>query len=79
MDMVKVTLREIKPGENFVVKDLFRGFEWNRISRGNRTKLGSLFISYSYSEGKDLIERFGKTPQNQMMYQKRKEEISELK
>ncbi|MGG3988444.1 DUF1413 domain-containing protein [Bacillus smithii] len=46
----------------FVVKDLFRGFEWNRITKGNRTKLGSMFLSYAQNEGANIIEPTEKTP-----------------
>nr|WP_321295692.1 DUF1413 domain-containing protein [uncultured Sphaerochaeta sp.] len=29
-----------------LVKDLFKGYEWNRIPKRDRTMLGSLFLSY---------------------------------
>lgn len=29
--------------EVFLVRDLFKGYEWNRISRGDRLLLGTLF------------------------------------
>jgi len=28
------------------VKDLFKGYEWNRIAKRDRLMLGSLFLSY---------------------------------
>lgn len=33
-------------GEVFLVRDLFKGYEWNRISRSNRLLLGTLFLSH---------------------------------
>lgn len=36
----------LKPGEVFLVKDLFRGYEWNRISRSERLLLETLFLNY---------------------------------
>lgn len=65
------TLQELNTGETFIVKDLFRGFEWKRIQKSDRTKLGSLFLTYSKGQGNSLIEAIGKTPQNQQIYQKR--------
>ena len=29
-----------------LVKDLFKGYEWNRIPKRDRLMLGSLFLSY---------------------------------
>lgn len=47
--LLKTALTEAKhlqPGETFLVKDLFKGYLWNRIPRGERLLLGSLFLSY---------------------------------
>jgi len=33
-------------GEVFLVRDLFKGYEWNRISRSDRLLLGTLFLSH---------------------------------
>lgn len=60
----------VQSGENFRVKDLFRGVEWNRIPKGFRTKLGSMFFAYINGEAKNSFEPVGKTPQNQQIYQK---------
>lgn len=38
--------RNLEMGETFLVRDLFKGYLWNRISRGDRLLLGSLFLSY---------------------------------
>jgi hypothetical protein len=38
--------KNLKAGESFLVKDLFKGYLWNRIPRGDRLLLGSLFLSY---------------------------------
>lgn len=58
----------LSPNEEFIVKDLFRGFEWNRIPKGIRTKLGSQFFSYVNSDKCESIIALGKTAQNQQRY-----------
>jgi hypothetical protein len=39
-------LSNVEPGEIFLVRDLFKGYEWNRISRSDRLLLGVLFLNY---------------------------------
>lgn len=67
-DIAKETVNELETGEEFIVKDLFRGFEWNRIQKGYRTKLGSVFLMFSQYEGKSIVKALDKTPQNQQKY-----------
>ncbi|MBQ7872528.1 MAG: single-stranded DNA-binding protein [Clostridia bacterium] len=38
--------QNIQENEVFLVKDLFKGYEWNRISKSNRLLLGTLFLNY---------------------------------
>ena len=37
--------RNLKEGESFLIKDLFKGYLWNRIPRGDRLLVGSMFMS----------------------------------
>ena len=69
-EVAKDTLQDLQPNEEFIVKELFRGFEWNRIPKGIRTKLGSLFYSYAEGQGSTIIKALDKTPQNQQRYKK---------
>ena len=70
-DTAVSTLRDVESGEVFIVKELFRGFEWNRISKANRTKLGAMVFAYAKGDigSLDFIP-LDKTPQNQQKYRK---------
>lgn len=70
LTQTKEQLNNLQSGEVFLVKDLYRGYEWNRISKGNRTKLGMLFNSFSNTDNSG-IEAVKKTPQNQWIYKKK--------
>ena len=71
VQLVNEALDDVETGEEFIVKDLFRGFEWNRIPKSLRTKLGSMILVLS--QGNNLsqnITAVRKTPQNQQIYVK---------
>lgn len=70
LDTAISTVSEVTSGEKFIVRELFRGFEWNRIGKSNRTKLGGLFYRYVSEHPELSIEPLGKTPQNQQIYVK---------
>lgn len=42
-------------GEVFLVKDLFKGYEWNRIAIKDRLLLGTLFLNHVHKNKADLI------------------------
>jgi len=65
------SVNEVLPDEKFLVKDLFKGIEWNRIPKGFRTKLGSMFLNYIKGEASTRFEILNKTPQNQQIYRNR--------
>jgi len=71
LNLAKESTKDVNKGEIFIVKDLFRGFEWRRIALGNRTKLGSMYFYYAKNEGSIDIEALDKTPQNQQKYIKK--------
>lgn len=64
---VATVQNEVGSEEKFIVRDLFKGIEWNRLSRGERIKLGSLFLIYAESNP-DLLKKDKKTAQNQQIY-----------
>ena len=59
----------INDGEIFLLKDLFKGYEWNRISRKNRLLLGRFFLFFVNRTGGNIVA-FEKTSSNQQRYQK---------
>lgn len=67
-DMAIDALSKVEVNETFIVRDLFTGLEWNRIPKGLRTKLGSLFLLFVKKN--DCFEENGKTPQNQQIYKR---------
>lgn len=69
----QAALRDVESGEEFTVRDLFRGFEWNRIPRGVRLQLGSVFNAYvkDPNQGGKLVSIGNKNAQNQQLYIKK--------
>ena len=53
--------------EIFLVRDLFKGYEWNRISRSDRLLLGTLFLNYVNTEG-TYLQPIEKTSSGQQRY-----------
>lgn len=46
LDKAKDELSNLLHGEVFLLRDLFKGYEWNRIYRSDRLLLGTLFLNY---------------------------------
>ncbi|MBQ3483615.1 MAG: single-stranded DNA-binding protein [Clostridia bacterium] len=67
LDLAIAETRNIKENEVFLVKDLFKGYEWNRISRSNRLLLGTLFLNY-INTSKTKISPLDKTSSGQQKY-----------
>ena len=59
----------LNKGETFIVRDLFKGYEWNRISRGDRLLLGTLFLNYVNSEHVNVAPN-EKSSSGQQKYQR---------
>ena len=49
LEVAKRELVNLKPGEVFLLRDLFKGYEWNRISRSDRLLMGILFINSNFA------------------------------
>jgi hypothetical protein len=65
-----IETKNLKKGEIFLVKELFKGYIWNRIPRNDRLLLGTLFLNQvNKMDGKDIIA-VEKTSSNQQRYMK---------
>jgi len=60
-------------GEQFMVSDLYIGYQWKRLSNYERAQVGQRFYhEYAISvEGKSKIEILGKTARNQQIYKRK--------
>mgnify|MGYP000884028619 FL=1 len=69
-DLLVQAIEETKylnTNEIFLVRDLFKGYEWNRISISDRLLLGTLFLNYVHTSGTHL-EPIEKTSSGQQKY-----------
>lgn len=60
----------LEEGETFLVRDLFKGYLWNRIPRGTRLLLGSLFLSHVVNNNNCHIAVIDKGVSGQQRYRK---------
>lgn len=65
-------LEFLRTKEIFLVKELFKGYEWNRIEKSDRLRLGILFLNKIESEPSLGIKVLDKTSSNQQKYRKTK-------
>lgn len=59
--------KHLHTNEIFLVRDLFKGYEWNRISRSDRLLLGTLFLNYVHT-AETRLESTEKTSSGQQKY-----------
>lgn len=71
-DLLEEAIKEtenLNDGEIFLVKDLFKGYVWNRIAVKDRLLLGTLFLNYVHRmKGGVLVGE--KTSSHQQRYKK---------
>ncbi len=65
----KKELKNVPSGTTFLVRDLFKGYEWNLYPRNIRLVLGTLFLNYVESENTSILV-LEKTSSNQQKYKK---------
>lgn len=69
-ELLELALKETEKlcgGEVFLVKDLFKGYEWNRIPRKDRLLLGTLFLNL-VNKNPGSIQVIEKTTSGQQKY-----------
>ncbi len=69
LDLAKLEIPNLSQGDVFIVKDLFKGYEWSKVGKGERLTLGTLFLSY-VKENSTSIKIMEKTSSNQQKYKK---------
>ncbi len=67
LEIAKGELKNLNSEEVFLVRDLFKGYEWNRISRSNRLLLGTLFLNFIKSDDIGIVP-IEKTSSGQQRY-----------
>jgi hypothetical protein len=68
--LLEIAIHEISnvnSGEIFLLRDLFKGYEWNRISRSDRLLLGTLFLNYINTTNNEVTP-IEKTSSGQQKY-----------
>lgn len=67
----KKSVSDIKKGDTFLVQDLFKGYEWKKLSHKGRIALGTMFYKYALTGGNKEIKPKGKTLLKQQVYKKK--------
>lgn len=74
-DLLKNAVAEIEnlqSGEIFIVRDLFKGYAWNREGKNDRMKAGILFLNEATSGVlHNVVEVLDKSTSNQQKYKKK--------
>ena len=69
LDKAKAELSNLLSGEVFLLRDLFKVYEWKRISRSNRLLLGTLFLNYIKTGDRGVVP-IEKSSSGQQRYKK---------
>lgn len=70
LDIAKKVIDNLEYAEIFLLRDLFKDYEWNRISRSDRLLLGTLFLNYINTSNNKVIP-IEKTSSGQQKYKNR--------
>lgn len=66
-------MKQLNVGEEFLLKDLFKGYIWKRLSQAQKAELGRLVSDYVYNYSFHGVEEYllscvGKTKQGQLIF-----------
>ena len=77
LEIAKAEINYLNLGEVFLVRDLFKGYEWNRISRSDRLLLGTLFLIFMRNENSraKVIEKTSSGQQKYRISDRQKEDF----
>lgn len=71
LDRAIAEVSQLNSGEKFSVKDLFKGYVWNREPAKDRQKVGVFFFEeVKNGKLKNLVRDRGKNSANMQMYEK---------
>ena len=69
LDKALLEAQYLNKDEVFLVKDLFKGYEWSRIPIKDRLLLGTLFLNHIHKTNCSILP-IEKTSSNQQKYKK---------
>jgi hypothetical protein len=77
LEIAKAEINHLNPCEVFLIRDLFKGYEWNRVSRSDRLLLGTLFLNFMRNEnnGVKIIEKTSSGQQKYRISDRQKEDF----
>ena len=64
-------MQELESGEEFMVRDLWKGYQWNRLPKADRLMLGRFFYDTVTKQNPCPVEVLDKSASNQQKYRKR--------
>ncbi len=66
LEQAKNEIQYLNEHEVFVLKELFKGYEWKRISQGDKSTLGVLFLNYAQQNPQIIVTKVKTTWQYKM-------------
>nr|WP_312579318.1 single-stranded DNA-binding protein [Sedimentibacter sp.] len=55
LNITKAEISKLDSAEIFLLTDLYKGYEWNRISISDRLLLGTLFLNYVITDNIGVV------------------------